>query len=185
MDKVFNDNDFNSGDGMLTSVWGPGLWHTLHTISFNYPVKPTKECKNNYYNFFILLEKILPCKYCRINYSSNLKSTNFCKKVFTDRETLSRWVFNSHNHVNEMLHKKCDLTYEQVRDRYENFRARCNLSKSSKQCTIKKTKKKKELGCTNPLYGVKSKCILSIVPVDCRKKTFKMDPRCKCKRKFK
>ena len=28
---------------MLTSVWGPSLWHSLHTISFNYPVKPTKE----------------------------------------------------------------------------------------------------------------------------------------------
>ena len=35
--KVFNSNDFNSGDGMLTSVWGP-MWHTLHAVSFNYPV---------------------------------------------------------------------------------------------------------------------------------------------------
>ena len=28
---------------MLTAVWGPPLWHTLHTISFNYPIKPSKE----------------------------------------------------------------------------------------------------------------------------------------------
>ena len=33
---------------MLTSVWGPSLWHTLHTISFNYPVKPTKQQKKHY-----------------------------------------------------------------------------------------------------------------------------------------
>ena len=34
--KVFSENDYNSGDGMLTSVWGPPMWHTLYTISFNY-----------------------------------------------------------------------------------------------------------------------------------------------------
>ena len=34
---VFTYTDYNSGDGMLTSVWGPGLWHYLHTMSFNYP----------------------------------------------------------------------------------------------------------------------------------------------------
>ena len=28
--------DYLSGDGMLTSVWGPSLWHYLHTMSFNY-----------------------------------------------------------------------------------------------------------------------------------------------------
>ncbi len=41
--SVFTENDFNSGDGMLTSVWGPALWHSLHTMSFNYPVNPSDE----------------------------------------------------------------------------------------------------------------------------------------------
>ena len=44
--KVYNDSDFKSKDGMLTSVWGPSLWHYLHTMSFNYPVKPTETEKN-------------------------------------------------------------------------------------------------------------------------------------------
>ena len=43
--KTYRKKDYQSGEGMLTSVWGPSLWHTLHTISFNYPVKPTKEQK--------------------------------------------------------------------------------------------------------------------------------------------
>jgi hypothetical protein len=30
----------------MTSVWGSPMWHVLHTISFNYPIKPTKEQKN-------------------------------------------------------------------------------------------------------------------------------------------
>ena len=52
MKTPFNDNDYNSGEGMLTSVWGPSMWHTLHTISFNYPVNPTEEDKKNYKIFF-------------------------------------------------------------------------------------------------------------------------------------
>ena len=47
--KVFNN--YNSNDGMLTSVWGPSLWHSLHTISFNYPINPTKIQKKKYKTF--------------------------------------------------------------------------------------------------------------------------------------
>ena len=32
--RVFTKKDFCSGDGMLTSVWGPSMWHNLHTMSF-------------------------------------------------------------------------------------------------------------------------------------------------------
>ena len=45
MALVFNKSHYNSGEGMLTSVWGPALWHVLHTISFNYPVKPSTSTK--------------------------------------------------------------------------------------------------------------------------------------------
>ena len=41
--RTFKKSDLSSGDGMLTTVWGPSLWHSLHTISFNYPVHPTKK----------------------------------------------------------------------------------------------------------------------------------------------
>ena len=49
--KTYKKGDFKSGDGMLTSVWGPSLWHFLHAMSFNYPVKPIKEDKKNYRNY--------------------------------------------------------------------------------------------------------------------------------------
>ena len=70
---TFSDNDYLSGDGMMTTIWGPPLWHVLHTISFNYPINPNKEQKINYYNFYNNLKNILPCKYCRDNLSNNLK----------------------------------------------------------------------------------------------------------------
>ena len=40
---VFKQQDYESSDGMLTYVWGPSLWHFLHTMSFNYPVNPTQK----------------------------------------------------------------------------------------------------------------------------------------------
>ena len=70
--RVFTKKDYNSGDGFLTSVWGPAMWHYLHTMSFNYPVNPTPEDKKHYRDFIINLQYVLPCKYCRMNLTNNL-----------------------------------------------------------------------------------------------------------------
>lgn len=182
---VFKKNDFDSSDGMLTYVWGPSLWHYLHTMSFNYPVKPSKEDKTNYMNYIHSLKFTLPCKYCRLNLNRNLKETGFTIKCMKNRDTFSNYVFNLHNHINEMLGKKNVLTYTEVRERYENFRSRCSKKtqkvkhfKMDKKKICKKDKKK-EMGCTNPINGVKSKCLITIVPKNVRRRTFKMDPRCK------
>ena len=59
--KVYSNKDFKSNDGMLTTVWGPPAWHFLHTISFNYPIHPTKKQKKEYRNFIFSLQNILPC----------------------------------------------------------------------------------------------------------------------------
>ena len=170
---IFKENDYNSSDGMLTYVWGPSLWHFLHTMSFNYPVKPTKEDKMNYMNFIHSLKFTLPCKYCRMNLKRNLKETGFSLKCMRNRETFSNYIFNLHNHINEMLGKKNVLTFEEVRERYENFRARCLNDK-------KKTKLEK--GCTDSLYGLKGKCVMNIVPKTSKKESFKIDPKCVLKR---
>lgn len=176
--SVFNKDHFNSGDGMLTAVWGPPMWHSLHTISFNYPVKPSKEQKEDYYNYFKTLEKVLPCRYCRENYAKNLKELKFGKSHFKNRDTLSKFVYKLHEKVNKNLGKKSGLTYSQVRDRYEHFRARCLADEKEK-----KVKTKKEKGCTNPLYGVKSKCVMNIVPKSSKKKSLTIDEKCKIKNK--
>jgi hypothetical protein len=57
---VFSEQDYNSGDGMMTSIWGPPMWHVLHTISFNYPINPTPEQKTHYWNFYSNLKNIIP-----------------------------------------------------------------------------------------------------------------------------
>ena len=144
MNKPFNTDDYNSPDGMLTSVWGPALWHSLHTISFNYPTKPTKEDKENYKNYFISLQNVLPCRYCRDNFKENLKNLPLTSKVLKNRENLSFWLYQMHSLINKNLDKKNNLTYDEVRDRYENFRARCLLPPKEKVKKEKKEKKEKE-----------------------------------------
>lgn len=184
--KTYKKKDFSSGSGMVTSVWGPPLWHFLHTMSFNYPVKPSKEDKKHYKKFIMNLRYILPCKFCRDNLKKNLKALPLTKNDLKNRNKFSRWVYNLHELINSMLGKHSGLKYCDVRERYEHFRARCTTEKKFSQnkinITIKKTKKKKEKGCTEPLYGKKSKCIVKIVPNDVKGKTFQMDKKCVKKR---
>ena len=78
-----------------------------------------------------------------------------------------------HEIINKKLGKVSGLTYEQVRDRFEHFRSRC--ISEPKNMVIEK-------GCTEPLYGVKSKCIINIVPKDKKIESFVMDPKCVLKK---
>lgn len=174
--SVFMKNDFKSGDGMLTTVWGPSLWHSLHAISFNYPLQPTRRDKINYKRFIKQLQYVLPCKYCRINLKENFKCLPLLDKDMKNRETFSRYVYKLHELINKMLKKKSGLSYQDVRERYEHFRARCNKGK------IVSTLPKKEKGCVDPLYGNKSKCVIKIVPQQTKCDTFQMNNKCKTMR---
>ena len=166
---MYTDEDFNSGEGFLTSVWGPAMWHYMHTMSFNYPVHPTEEDKVHYQEFILNLKNVLPCKYCRINLTNNLKQLPLTMAEMENRDTFSLYIYNLHELINKMLRKKSNLTYEDVRQRYEHFRARgCDKTR----------KRKKELGCTRPLHGKKSKCIIKIVPQETKCNTFQMDHKC-------
>jgi len=177
--RVFTKKDFLSGDGMMVKIWGPLQWTYLHIMSFNYPVNPTDDDKKHYRDYVLNLQYVLPCKYCRMNLTNNFKKKPLNMCHMASRETFSRYIYELHETVNKMLHKKSNLTYCDVRERYEHFRSRCTDEKP-KVFTFKKsnTMKKKEKGCTEPLYGKKSKCVINIVPLEDKTATFKMDKKC-------
>lgn len=184
--RTFKKKDYYSGDGMLTTVWGPSMWHFLHSMSFNYPVAPTEDDKKHYREFMLSLQYILPCKYCRQNLTKNYKVFPLRSSDMAGRESFSRYVYKLHEMINKMLKKKSGLSYCDVRERYEHFRSRC-IDENPKLFDIKayknnKTQKKKEKGCTEPLYGKKSKCIIKIVPQDEKCKTMQIDQKCIKKR---
>lgn len=173
-ETVFSAEEFSSGEGFLTSIWGPALWHFLHTMSFNYPVDPTPENKKHYLEFVKSLEYVLPCKYCRLNLEKNFKELPLTMTEMENRGTFSLYIYNLHELINKMLGKKSGLTYNMVRERYEHFRARgCNKTR----------KVRKDLGCTKPLHGTKAKCIIKIVPQETKCDTFQMDKKCIKKRR--
>ena len=213
--RVFKPKDFIAGDGMMTAVWGPPMWHYLHTMSFNYPVNPSLEQKRHYRNFVLNLKNVLPCKYCRQNLKANFRKLPLTMSEMNSRDSFSRYIYELHELVNRMLGKESGLSYCDVRERYEHFRARCtddtkmelamekehestnkmekehestnkmekeHESTKEPESTNKKTNdpktKTKETGCTEPLYGKKAKCVLSIVPKEEKVPTFKVDKEC-------
>jgi hypothetical protein len=204
--RIFKKKDYYSGDGMLTTVWGPSMWHYLHTMSFNYPVQPTPADKQHYKDFMLNLQYVLPCKYCRQNLTNNYKVYPLKASDLASRESFSRYVYHLHEMVNKLLKKKSGLTYCDVRERYEHFRSRCtdekpkvfdikaerkalaenDKIKDQQALANNKTRKnikdngkgKKEKGCTEPLYGKKSKCIIKIVPQEEKCKTMQIDKKC-------
>lgn len=196
----FTLQDLNNNNGFLTYVWGPGFWMTLHTISLNYPTRPTAAQRRQYRAFFDSLQHVLPCGKCRDNLVNNLTSTQYGKGVFRNRDTLSRWVYDLHTCVNTMLGKTTDVSYDKMRRTYEHFRARCGMSDTSdirsgtksdlagggrggsrRRMSPSRAMTSSHSGCTEPATGIKSKCLLRIVPVQSRSKTMKVDKRCLCR----
>lgn len=178
----FQGNDFNSKDGMLTSIWGSSAWHLLHCISFNYPTDPDMETKHHYMNFVKSLRYVLPCGKCRENLKKNFASLPLTMEDMANRDTFSKYIYKLHEKVNSMLDKTSGLSYEEVRERYEHFRARCHQkttqtktqTKTQKAGSTATTKKKhpKDLGCVVPFHGKKTKCVLRIVDAKKPCKTF-------------
>jgi len=176
-DYVFTEEDYNSGNGFSTFIWGPCMWYFLHTMSFNYPVEPTKDDKKHYMGFLKSLQYVLPCGTCRANYCKNIREndTKLTYAILKNRETLSRYLNKLHNKINGQLGKKKEVKYEDCRDFYEQFRARCD----------KKPKKKgSHGGCTEPFHrGIKSRTVLRIIPRDSKEPTLDVDEKCLCKKK--
>jgi len=213
--RTFSKKDYNSGDGMLTTAWGPAIWHYLHMMSFNYPLNPTEEDKKHYRDFILSLQYVLPCKYCRMNLKKNFARLPLKEKDMESRESFSKYVYELHELINKMLKKKTHLSYADVRERYEHFRSRCTqdeimqktmqsngmqvngmqvngmqkngmqVNDLNKDLNNAKKSKKSESGCTESLHGKKSKCIINIVPQEDKRDSFQMHKECLKTRKNK
>jgi hypothetical protein len=122
-----NNNDSNANNGLITRLWGPGAWFSLHSITFGYPINPTTEQKKQYKDYFESVGNVLPCSYCRKSYNEFISSddTMLTDDVFESRATLTLWLYKLHNRVNAKLGVDYGVTYEDIVKRYEAFRAKC------------------------------------------------------------
>ncbi len=117
----------NSNNGLITKIWGSAGWTFNHSITFGYPVNPTEADKIKYRNYFISVGDVLPCRFCRESYQKFITNgpTALTDEVLTNRASLTKWFYDIHEAVNAKLEINYGITYEDVVDRYESFRAKC------------------------------------------------------------
>jgi hypothetical protein len=123
-----------------------------------------------------------------MNLTNNLATRPLKMCHMESRDTFSRFIYDLHETVNKLLGKKSGLSYCDVRERYEHFRSRCTQD-APKVFNFKEfyrgkmgKKGEHEKGCTEPLYGKKAKCVISIVPQEVKVPTFSVDDQCIKKR---
>lgn len=139
MDNQPTDN------GLVTGMWGPHMWKSLHSITFCYPINPNDIDKGNYKKFFELIGEVLPCMHCRESYKKIIVGEKYNNAilndhVFDNRESLTKWLYYVHEAVNNELGINYHKSYEDVVRHYESFRSSCN--NNSEKCVgkIKKYK---------------------------------------------
>ena len=88
---------------MNQNIWGPHMWFTLHTISFNYPLYPTNEEKKHYTGFIESLKYVIPCGACKKNFKRTLKHLPL---QLNSRQEFVYWLIDIHNEVNSLTGKK-------------------------------------------------------------------------------
>lgn len=131
------DHTNYKNNGLITKIWGGPGWIFNHSVTFGYPLEPTEEQKNQYMNYFKSLGDVLPCRFCRESYKKFISTgdTALTYDVLKNRETLTKWFYRVHEAVNAKLEVDYGITYEDVVDKYESFRAKCGKpSKTAKGC---------------------------------------------------
>jgi hypothetical protein len=87
--------------------WGKYFWITAHTMVSIFPENPTEEDKKYYQNHLESFQFTLPCIECRTNWKSLLENEMpITENALTNRYTLSKWLFDAHNHVNMATGKR-------------------------------------------------------------------------------
>lgn len=180
--STFSEDDYKSGDGMQTAIFGPIFWTAIHLVSFNFPVDPTPEQRARYKAWLLATGNVLPCRHCRENFTENIRSAlkgRALDDVFESRDSFSRFCYELHEKVNEMLNKSANPTFEDIRSMYEGFRSRCLTP--LEEASLLKTQTEK--GCVQEKHaGTKGKCILHIVPRDTECEALSVSSECKVRR---
>lgn len=129
--------DNSKTNGLITKIWGPHFWETIHCVSFGYPLNPSIEDKKNYTDFIISVKNVLPCRYCRDSYNDYIlleEETKLTDKDLINRDSFTRWVYKLHCRVNKKIGIEYNVSYDNIFNKYESYRAVC-VSKA-KSCNM-------------------------------------------------
>jgi len=108
---------------MDPAFWGRSTWTYLHTLSFNYPEKPTENDRLKYYNYFQQLPDFLPCPSCADSFRIYLKYIPI-DNYLNDIYGITFWLYIIHFIVNSKL-KKLNMDFYNVIKLYLPNRTLC------------------------------------------------------------
>jgi serine/threonine protein phosphatase PrpC len=123
------------------------MWHCLHTISFNYPVKPCKKEMIKYMEFILNLKYVLPCGKCRKNLEKNFSILPLKMENMASREKFSKYI----NTIFELVQGK-------LKEEHPRATTYCGSTACLAIHCVDKTDKKKFLWLMN--VG-DSRCVLA------------------------
>ncbi len=101
-------------------IWGPHGWKFIHYITLGYPLRPTEQDKNKYFNFFMSLSDVIPCHICADHFKEHLEITPLDDEALSSKDELMKWAINMHNHVNARNGKKIYSVREAIKAIIEN-----------------------------------------------------------------
>ncbi|QKF94765.1 ERV/ALR sulfhydryl oxidase [Fadolivirus algeromassiliense] len=105
---------------MRPEVWGPHAWIFLHSITMNYPDKPSNQDKKEMKDFFSSLKYVLPCDKCSKNLQKHMIKYPLTDNVLSSRDSLIRWLIDIHNEVNRDNNKPI-YSYSTAKNKLENL----------------------------------------------------------------
>jgi hypothetical protein len=90
----------------MTKYWGPLGWMTLHSISLNYPVNPSKEDKQILISYMNNFTESITCPFCQTHFKSIFQSyIRLFPSWNASKYDLFVFIARAHNTVNKKLDK--------------------------------------------------------------------------------
>ena len=122
---------------MVTTAWGPSLWHVLYMTAANSPVTMSGKDRHRFLHFLKSIQATLPCRICRDNFWRNALQAGFDRHVFRDRESFFTFIYDMHNEVTKDTKKRpLPFSRDDARRTYEGFRAAACTDPNATGCTV-------------------------------------------------
>ena len=103
---------------MEPTMWGPGLWHILFSITWN--CRNPQELPDLLRVILFSVPTLLPCRLCQQHYVRNHSSLKRRYGEPSTAEEAFRWLYYLKDAVNKTLHTR-SLPFEEFRTRYVTF----------------------------------------------------------------
>jgi len=120
--NAIKENYEQKASGLDKSEWGSAGWKLLHAATFGYPENPSLEKQFSMWNFLHSLSCALPCEKCENECNSYIKVN---PPPVDNSETLQRWGYDFHEHVNKRLGKP-SFSWEQTKKYHLNKQNMCS-----------------------------------------------------------